>query len=148
MATSTTTRTIVLTYLAGDCGGLFLLSCCRQKQIESLSNIKFIANRVELQTEIDLDKKNKNQHHQTPTGTYPTITCDEVGLSVSGVLLSLYALGKRSFISLSVFMPFIFLVVTTVIRCVCVARVRGACAWRVCVARVRVCAHASVATQR
>ena len=118
MASSTTTRTIVLTYLAGDCGGLFLLSCCRQKQIETLSNIKFKANRVELQTEIVQDKKTnaENQHNQTPTGTYPTITCDEVGLSVSGVLLSLYALGKSSFISLSIFILFIFVVVTTVIR--------------------------------
>jgi hypothetical protein len=118
MATETT-RTIVLTYLAGDCGGLFLLSCCRQKQIHLLNDIKFISKRVERQKPTDNntaqvveeDKKTSvetgNEFNQTPSGTYPTIECKEVGLSVSGVLLSLYALGKFSFYLLQLFVtPF------------------------------------------
>jgi hypothetical protein len=115
MATETT-RTIVLTYLAGDCGGLFLLSCCRQKQIHLLNDIKFISKRVERQKPTDNnttqvveeDKKTSvetgNEFNQTPSGTYPTIECKEVGLSVSGVLHSIY----YNFLSHPFFLPLAF----------------------------------------
>ena len=110
------TRTIVLTYLAGDCGGLFLLSCCRQKSLDALKNITFIPKRIDRQKPnaqdddennnsketTEVDKKTSceagNTNNETPSGTYPTIECAEVGLSVSGVLLSLYALGTQRFV--------------------------------------------------
>jgi len=104
-------RTIVLTYISGDCGGLFILSCCLQKKLNALQNITFIEKRIERHTNNNDEAKDKgvivattqnggdckrSEHNQTPSSThpYPRIECHEADLSVCGVLLSLYALGK------------------------------------------------------
>jgi len=100
--------------MAGDCGGLFLLTCCRViscrlKETSSRSaKVKFIMKRIDRQTTQQFkipgtskkegDEKNGDavETNSVPSGTYPMIECEELGLSVRGVLLSLYALGKFS----------------------------------------------------
>ena len=91
------TQRLVLTYISGDCGGLFLNHCCRVKRLDSARDgLVFETRSLKHGMENDASATGKSTEDEViaTSGKLPMLECAELGLSCSGVLVCLQALDS------------------------------------------------------
>ena len=89
------TQRLVLTYISGDCGGLFLNHCCRVKRLDSARDgLVFETRSLKHGMENDASATSTEDEVIATSGKLPMLECAELGLSCSGVLVCLQALDS------------------------------------------------------
>jgi hypothetical protein len=98
------TRKLVLTYISGDCGGLFLDHCCRVKRLDGaredlVFEARSLKHGMEKAKSVDGAATSGNTESMedgviATSGKLPMLECSELGLSCSGVLVCLQALDS------------------------------------------------------